>query len=1160
MSVDITSLQVKITHESETAQRSITALANTLRNLKTTISGGAGLTTVANQIHKLNSSLAGISSPGLKIKEITDAIKPLATIEKTNLSSVVNQLKKLPQITKELEKTDIGAFANKIREVTAAIKPLADEMLKVSNGFSAFPTRIQKLITQNEKLNGSLKKSKNSWGVMGTGISQAVAKFGVATMVIRRLFYVIGGWVKLSNDYVENLNLFIVSMGEYAEEAQKYAEHVANIMGIDPSEWMRNQGVFNTLITGFGNTADKAAIMSKNLVQLGYDLSSFFNIDFEDSMQKLQSAISGELEPVRRLGYDLSQVKLQAIAAELGIKKAFSAMTQAEKSQLRYYALMTQVTTAQGDMARTLHAPANQLRILQAQLVQAGRALGNIFIPMLNAVLPYAIAFMKAIRGMAQSLANFFGFELPEIDYSGVSTVSVTEDMEDTMETAKELKRSLLGIDEINILGKQETNTDNILGDGFDFEIPQYDFLGNLIEEKSDALVNKMKEVLKTVTTIGGALLMWKLTESFITGIGKIEKLSKASKINLGITLMITGFAIAFDGFKAIGKGDAEIMDYIKAALGSALGIAGSLLLFGTTPLGWVVGITAAIAVAITGITIGSQNKINSLVKDAMFSGGDITISDMAEDVTSALDKIVKTNEPFLLMNESINTSRDNVSGLTNDIKLMIDGITKGAMTAKDELPKIKEAFDSLKTETKTILDNIYTNIVNALAGSVGDVLLSLGVSMPEVMAVINQLYGNAVQSIEKLSKEQEAIMLKIELGTATNEDYQRLIEIAKEEEEITATEAINNLNNLNKSLKNIFSGIDFESPEKITQAFASVEESAKLAKESVNNIADELISQMEILRKAATTEEQLDIANLYIKSAEINRANNLAKIDTVITGFFDDVQTGMIKNINQAQNNALEAWNGMSWIEKAFSGGSEAAYVKKALESYQNNYVIPIEKDIKESMLETKTKGETWATETMNGILEKMFDLTYWSFSFEPVVKYKKDLSDLVSNSLRGVETTTSPLANQIGSNIGDAFIKGFENSMKNIEAFQINPTTASGLAMSSTLFGSSLLSVKTPGTYASGGFPEDGLFFANSNELVGQFSNGKTAVANNEQITTGIYRAVKSAFTESGGTGGDWHIQIVNSDGQITGSTVITAVERKNRRDGKTIIPLRA
>ena len=173
------------------------------------------------------------------------------------------------------------------------------------------------------------------------------------------------------------MNLFTVAMGEGAEEALRFGQAVSDILGIDLSDWIRNQGVFNTLLTGFGNTADRAEIMSKNLTQLGYDLSSFFNISVEDSMQKLQSGISGELEPLRRLGYDLSQARLEATALSLGIDKSVASMTQAEKAELRYYAIMTQVTTAQGDLARTLEAPANQLRSsVQSYLVHCGRVGG----------------------------------------------------------------------------------------------------------------------------------------------------------------------------------------------------------------------------------------------------------------------------------------------------------------------------------------------------------------------------------------------------------------------------------------------------------------------------------------------------------------------------------------------------------------------------------------------------------------------------------------------------------------------------------------------------------------------------------------------------------------------------------------------------------------
>ena len=98
-----------------------------------------------------------------------------------------------------------------------------------------------------------------------------------------------------------------VSLGQYSENASKYADTVRDALGIDPSGWIRTQGVFNTLIEGFGVGAEQAAYMSQNLTQLTYDIASFYNLSISDAEKKIQSAVAGELEPVRRLGYDLSQ-------------------------------------------------------------------------------------------------------------------------------------------------------------------------------------------------------------------------------------------------------------------------------------------------------------------------------------------------------------------------------------------------------------------------------------------------------------------------------------------------------------------------------------------------------------------------------------------------------------------------------------------------------------------------------------------------------------------------------------------------------------------------------------------------------------------------------------------------------------------------------------
>lgn len=267
MAVDIDSLQIEIEATSSDAAAKIDALATALTNLKTAAKGGAGLTTVSKQMQALANAAKLINSSSIntvKLKEMTSALNGLSSIQKSSgLSSTINALKKLPQISESLEKADLGKFAVQMNQVADAMRPLATEMQKVSSGFSAFPIRIQKIIQSNTGLAASNNKAAKSFGVLGTGISSAQAKFGVYLIALRQIASVMSNWVKESNDYVENLNLFTVAMGDYAKEAKAYAEEVHAAVGIDPSEWMRNQGVFMQMASGFGVVTDKAALMSK---------------------------------------------------------------------------------------------------------------------------------------------------------------------------------------------------------------------------------------------------------------------------------------------------------------------------------------------------------------------------------------------------------------------------------------------------------------------------------------------------------------------------------------------------------------------------------------------------------------------------------------------------------------------------------------------------------------------------------------------------------------------------------------------------------------------------------------------------------------------------------------------------------------------------------
>ena len=703
MPTTIESLELEVQSSSTSASKGIDALSASLSKLKNAVKGGVGLTSVANQVRNLNTALQSVdgssidkidklvnslsklknlgsvkisSSIGNQLKNIgsaasslngadfsgigklSSAIQPLSAIGKASgLQSTITQLQKLPQLAQTLNSVNWSTLTSQLQQLSNALAPLANQLNTVSNAFTRLPTNIRRVVTATNALPQANNRAANSY-------INLWAKLDIALRAMQAGGRIIASWITESNSYIENLNLFSVSMGEYAEEAQKYAEAVGELMGIDPGEWMRNQGVFNTIITGFGVASDQAYLMSKNLTQLGYDISSFFNISFEDAMQKLQSGISGELEPLRRLGYDLSVARLQQEALNLGIEKSVTAMTQAEKSQLRYYAIMTQVTVAQGDMARTLNAPANQLRILQSQITQCARALGNIFIPVLNTVMPYLIAFAKVIRIVITSLASLLNIELPEVDYSGISAGasavgdladgagSAADGLGDATEAAKKLKNAMLGIDELNIISPNDSSSAGGAGSGvgvggsdLGIELPEYNFTEGAVAKRIDEIVEKMKEwlgltdeidswsdflhtrlgrILTTVGAIGLGLATWKISSAVLTALETIKNLQKAGlgnalTLSIGLSFTVAGIALEWSGIMDAIRNELNSMNFAQIIGGGIFTVGGGALL-GKGIAGWITtafadsAVAKALATAATNLGLGSATAAGAAI------------------------------------------------------------------------------------------------------------------------------------------------------------------------------------------------------------------------------------------------------------------------------------------------------------------------------------------------------------------------------------------------------------------------------------------------------------------------------------------------------------------------------------------------------------------
>jgi hypothetical protein len=211
--------------------------------------------------------------------------------QSTNAVAALEKLEKTLERIKTVAKGGVSGLNTASKQIKRFNEALDGLNLKSVGKLDNLSKQFSNIEFKTKKMTSSINDNSAAWGK-----NAAKNIFSIATMV--RLGRGIADLITKSSEYTENMNLFNVAMGEYAEEAAKYTQTVSDIMGIDPSEWMRSQGVFMTLATGFGVVGDRAYLMSKNLTQLGYDIASFYNISVEESMQKLKSGFAGELEPL----------------------------------------------------------------------------------------------------------------------------------------------------------------------------------------------------------------------------------------------------------------------------------------------------------------------------------------------------------------------------------------------------------------------------------------------------------------------------------------------------------------------------------------------------------------------------------------------------------------------------------------------------------------------------------------------------------------------------------------------------------------------------------------------------------------------------------------------------------------------------------------------
>lgn len=492
----------------------ITSFMNGLANVDLTQSA-KGIRSVANALNKISSvNLANTDFSGLgsKMNSLKNGLSPISSISDSSIkslrsvSSAINSIAKIPSITKKLDSKTLDDFAEVCKKVASAISPLASKLDKVGRSFSSLPSKIKSAVNSTTRFSSANQKASTSLSSLASQL-ETIKKRAAQLVSLKAIATYLANAVTKFNDFYEATDLFNNAMGELSGQATELINKMESLLGIDPTEAMTNIATIQSLATSFGLASDKAYILSKNLTQLAYDESSYWNKDTATTFTAIASAISGELEPIRRLGVDLSQARLQQELLALGFNKQVSSLSQADKAVLRYIAIMKQTANVQGNLAQTISSPANMVRILKSEISQLAKAVGQLLYPAFKAILPVLIAAVDLIKEFVVSLASVFGQKIEFTDFSKTQKDigGVANAMDDTADAtksaAKAAKDYTMGFDELNIIDPSQNSgssgsgggaTGNLLGD---VDLSQYD----MFKDYAGSAVDEIKAKLKSL-------------------------------------------------------------------------------------------------------------------------------------------------------------------------------------------------------------------------------------------------------------------------------------------------------------------------------------------------------------------------------------------------------------------------------------------------------------------------------------------------------------------------------------------------------------------------------------------------------------------------------------------------------------------------------------
>lgn len=872
--------------------------------------------------------------------------------------------------------------STKADQAAQSIERLAkafDDFQKRNQGASKSATILKNFNKQAEQMDSPSDSLAKSLLKKGTEV-YALTKIGRAMgrTVVDSFNEAIG--------FTENRNLFSVTMGKYASKAEEYAETVSDALGTNVSDWLRYQGVINDMTKSFGMAENQAYQMSKTLTQLMYDYSSFYNMTVTEAYEKINAGIAGEIEPMRRLGKDLSKAKLEAVALEHGITKDFNSMTQSEKAQLRFIAIMEQSTDVMGDMSRTIDDPANALRVLDARWTAFTRSLGNLFIPIVKNTLPYLQAGAIILKDWADSIAKFFGIEPETVDFE-----STASNLASASESVSEIKRNLLGIDEINKLGNTEGSS-TVGGDlGLDLSQWDYDFIGDA-NQKAVELAEDLKPVAAALGLVGIALTSAKLIKGGADLIKNFKSLgSSATTLTkaLGAGMLAggiigTGVAMADAAENGWSFGNA-----LGGIVGVGMGVAGGAMIGG--PVGALIGGLASATVGLvtysnTAIRIRKEAKLAEFfdVEGQAFSEAESYFKSFldtlqSKEMAEALKVTAEANSVF-------EEASSNVSNALNGLQLDKDNIT----LIEDLSNSMEDLGEAAKALNSANIGSVFQSIADALSGNFGTLVEKIG-NIPGMLEDLEAAMNKDVEDIQTRWKN-----LAAEAGEKgwTDELLEKASDIQADYQKLVGMETNTALSNFQTSAAILGNKIN---------AGSSIEE----VKENVSSLKDYFAAfESEMTTQMSESASVYDsLINYALNDGHTEWAQMLGQMKTIVLADYNDRLLQGQDSYNNILGKISDAYTSESQSILGALRGWYSKYTEEEVANFAGNAAYDLRKYGVHAFLQNYSYGK-YSTDEIKELTNSFTDNAWWNFGApeRQLIGDVDALEDLLVSNLENV------------------------------------------------------------------------------------------------------------------------------------------------------------